>query len=109
MSVLWQKLPLSLVAVALAILALNLFDVVLTLRHMDLGAVELNPLMQQLLERGSMAFTTGKHFLVGFGVLALTTQCHHSAACRALQFIVLPAYAMLALYQVALLGVTPSL
>ena len=107
MSVLWQELPRGLVLVVLAIVALNLFDVVLTLRHMDLGAIELNPLMQQLLERGSLAFTTGKHFLVGFGVLALTTQCHRSAASRALRFIVLPAYAMLALYQVWLLGMTP--
>jgi hypothetical protein len=74
---------------------------------MELGAVELNPLMQQLLERGSFAFAAGKHFLVGFGVLALTTQCHHSAASRALQYLVLPAYALLALYQVLLLGMAP--
>ena len=107
MSALWQELPRGLVVVVLAIMGLNLFDVVLTLRHMEFGAVELNPLMQQLLERGSFAFAAGKHFLVGFGVLALTTQCHHSAASRALMFVVLPAYAMLALYQIALLGVAP--
>jgi len=106
-SLLSQELPRGLVVVALAIVGLNLFDVVLTLRHMECGAVELNPLMQQLLERGSFAFAAGKHFLVGFGVLALTTQCHHGAACRALQYVVLPAYALLALYQVALLGMAP--
>jgi len=106
-SLLSRELPRGLVVVALAIVGLNLFDVVLTLRHMEFGAVELNPLMQQLLERGSFAFAAGKHFLVGFGVLALTTQCHHSAACRALQYVVLPAYALLALYQVALLGMAP--
>ena len=107
MSLLSLQLPRGLVVVALAIVALNLFDVVLTLRHMELGAVELNPLMQQLLERGSFAFAAGKHFLVGFGVLALTTQCHHSAACGALQYLVLPAYVLLALYQVMLLGMAP--
>ena len=107
MSLLSRELPRGLVVVALAIVGLNLFDVVLTLRHMEFGAVELNPLMQQLLERGSFAFAAGKHFLVGFGVLALTTQCHHSAACRALQYLVLPAYVLLALYQVMLLGMAP--
>jgi hypothetical protein len=106
-STLWQILPRRLVAVALAIVALNLLDVVLTLRHLELGAVELNPLMQPLIDRGWGAFAAGKHFLVGAGVLALTTQCHHSAASGALRFVLLPAYAMLALYQLALLGIAP--
>ena len=107
MTPLWQELPRGLVVVALAILGLNLFDVVLTLRHMELGAVELNPLMQQLLERGAATFVAGKHFLVGAGVLALTTQCHRSAAAGALRFVLLPVYAALAFYQVVLLGLTP--
>lgn len=102
-----QELPRGLVAVALAIVALNLFDVVLTMRHLELGAVELNPLMQQLIDRGWVAFATGKHFLVGTGVLALTTQRHHIAASGALRFVLLPGYIMLALYQVALLGIAP--
>jgi hypothetical protein len=106
-SPLWKDVPISLVLVALAIIGLNLFDVVLTLRHLEAGAVEINPLMQQLLERGSFAFAAGKHFLVGAGVLALTTQCHHNAAACALRFVLLPAYIALALYQVALLNLTP--
>jgi Domain of unknown function (DUF5658) len=108
-SPLWQEIPRSLVLVALAIVCLNLFDVVLTLRHLELGAVEINPLMQQLIERGSGHFAAGKHFLVGAGVLALTTQCHHGAAVCALRFVLLPAYIALALYQVALLSMTPAL
>ena len=109
MSPLWQDVPLSLVLVALAIVGLNLFDVVLTLRHLELGAVEINPLMQQLLERGSFAFAAGKHCLVGAGVLALATQCHHSTAAGALRFVLLPAYIALVLYQVVLLNLTPAL
>jgi hypothetical protein len=106
-SALGQELPIGLVVVALAIVGLNLFDVILTMRHLELGAVELNPLMQHLIDRGWGAFAAGKHFLVGAGVLALTTQCHHNAASGALRFIALPAYVMLALYQLALLGLAP--
>ena len=103
-----QELPLSLVFAALAIVGLNFFDMMLTMRHLSLGAVELNPLMRQLLEHSPFAFATGKHFLVGAGVLALTTQCHHTTAAGALRFVVLPAYICLALWQILLLGVPPA-
>jgi hypothetical protein len=106
-NVLWQELPRSLVFPVLAIVGLNLFDMVATLRHLELGAVEVNPLMRGLLEQGPFAFAAGKHFLVGFGVLALTTQCHRAAAATGLRYVILPAYALLALYQVALFGVAP--
>jgi hypothetical protein len=105
---LWQKLPRSLVFAALAILTLNFFDMLLTMRHLSLGAVELNPLMRGLLEHSPFAFAAGKHFLVGAGVLALTTQCHHTTAAAALRFVALPAYVFLALYQVVLLGLAAA-
>ena len=109
MSALWKELPRGLVVAALAIMGLNFLDMLLTMRHLALGAVELNPLMRELLEHSPFAFAAGKHFLVSAGVLALTTQCHHMAAARALRFIALPAYILLALYHVVLLGVTPGL
>ena len=106
-SALWKELPRGLVFAALAIMGLNFLDMLLTLRHLALGAVELNPLMRELLEHSPCAFATGKHFLVGACVLALTTQCHRTTAAGALRFVALPAYVALALYQVLLLGLSP--
>jgi hypothetical protein len=102
-----MEVPRSMALAVLAILGLNCLDMVLTVRHLALGAVELNPLMRELLEHGPFAFATGKHFLVGTCVLALTTQCHRMSATRGLCFVILPAYVLLALYQLALLAVSP--
>lgn len=99
-----RALPPGVATVALAIVALNLFDALLTVAHISLGAIELNPLMRHLLEQGPVDFVVVKHLMVGTGVLVIAAHCRRPAALRALRFLVLPAYAMVALYQVALLA-----
>ena len=100
-----RALPPGISFLALAILGLNLLDVAFTLQHLDLGAVELNPLMRELLEEGPLAFVVGKHVMVGTGVVAIATQPGSLLAFAALRFLVLPAYLLTAAYQVLLLGI----
>ena len=53
-ALLWyRRTPAALVAVLALILALNLADLVLTLRALDRGAVEVNPVMAQLFDAGT--------------------------------------------------------
>jgi len=102
-----RALPPGVATIVLAILALNLFDAFLTLAHVWLGAIELNPLMRRLLEEGPAEFVLGKHLLVGVGVLAVVAQSRRRTAIAALSFMVLPAYAMVVLYQLALFALVP--
>jgi len=99
-----RSLPPAIALVALALLALNLVDMVFTLRHLELGAIELNPLMRELLERGTLHFVLGKHLMVGACIVAVAAHCTLRLAATALQFVALPAYVLTAIYQVALLG-----
>jgi hypothetical protein len=103
--VLRRSLPPAIALVALAVLALNLVDVVFTLRHLELGAIELNPLMRGLLERGPLHFVLGKHLMVGACIVVVAAHCGFRLAAATLQFVALPAYVLTAIYQVALLGV----
>jgi hypothetical protein len=100
-----RALPPGIALVALAILGLNLLDVAFTLQHLELGAIELNPLMRELLEEGPLAFVVGKHLMVGTGVVAIAGQSGSLLAFAALRFLLLPVYALTAAYQVVLLGV----
>ena len=59
-------------AVAMLIMLLSLCDAILTLQLMDLGAVEVNPLMAAMLEHGSPAFAYLKVALTAVGVFVLT-------------------------------------
>lgn len=97
-----RELPSVVLTFALTIIALNLFDAFLTLWHIDMGAVELNPLMRSLLERGPLAFVAGKHLLVGACIVVVAAHCRHPPALGALRFVVLPVYAGVVIYQVAL-------
>jgi Domain of unknown function (DUF5658) len=101
-----RSLPPAIAIVALAVLALNLVDVVFTLHHLELGATELNPLMRDLLEKGPLHFALGKHLMVGACIVAIAAHCRLWLPGAALQFVVLPAYTLTAIYQVALLGVS---
>ena len=103
--ILRRSLPRAFALVALAILALNLVDVIFTLRHLELGAIELNPLMRPLLEKGPLLFVLGKHLMVGACIVAVAAHCGLRLAAAALQFVALPAYLLTAIYQVTLLGV----
>lgn len=88
----------------LPIVALNLLDSFLTLWHIELGAVELNPLMRSLQQQGPLVFVAGKHFIVGACIVGVAAQCRRRLVLGALRFVLLPVYASIVIYQVALLG-----
>jgi hypothetical protein len=85
----------------LAILALNLLDAFATLRHLEHGAQELNPLMAALLRHGAGHFLVIKHLIASAGVIGIALHPGRRAADVAL-FILVPLYALLAAYQIAL-------
>lgn len=91
-------------AVALAVLGLNLVDALVTLRHVSAGAEELNPVMAALLARGPVTFVVGKHLLGATGVLGILAHDHgHGrAGWIALFWVLLPTYLLVAAYQLAL-------
>jgi hypothetical protein len=89
-----------------AVLALNLVDAVATLRHLDHGAEELNPLMHALLRHGAAPFIAVKHSLAAIGVLGIAAHPQAPAARIAL-WILFPMYAAIALYQTALFWFIP--
>jgi hypothetical protein len=99
-----RPLPPAIAIVALAVLALNLIDVTFTLHHLELGAVELNPLMRELLEQGALPFILGKHLMVSAGIVAVAGHWSFWLAAAALRLVILPAYALTAAYQIGLLG-----
>ena len=99
-----RPLPPAIALIALAILALNLVDAAFTLRHLELGAIELNPLMRELLERGPLPFVLGKHLMVGACIVTMAGHWSLWLAAAALRLVVLPAYGLIAIYQVTLLS-----
>ena len=100
-----RPVPPAIAFISIAVLALNLVDVGFTLHHLELGAIELNPLMRELLERSPLHFVLGKHLMVGTGIVAVAGHCSFWLAAAALRLVVLPAYGLTAIYQVTLLGV----
>jgi hypothetical protein len=105
-SSIWRRPLAARVALtALAVIALNLLDAFCTLRHVSLGAVELNPLMRALLEEGPLTFLVGKHLLAAAGVIGIVAHARHRAARRMLRCVLLPVYAAIGVYQVALFAV----
>ncbi len=102
----WKRpLPRGIVIVALAIVGLNLLDAFCTLRHLQLGAVELNPLMRELLALGPLEFLIGKHCLAAAGIMGIVAQAGHPAAHRMLRFVLLPVYSAIGAYQLVLFTV----
>jgi len=102
----WRR-PLSTAVAlgALAVLFLNLLDAFCTLRHLELGAVELNPLMRVLLDAGPVQFLVGKHLLAAGGVIGIVAHSSHRAARSMLRYVLLPVYASIGLYQIALFAI----
>jgi hypothetical protein len=99
----WRRPVAAQVALAaLAVIALNLVDAFCTLRHLQLGAVELNPLMRILLESGPLTFLLGKHLLAGAGVLGIVACSRHRSARRMLRSVLLPVYSAIGIYQLLL-------
>jgi hypothetical protein len=85
----------------LAILGLNLVDAFATLRHLEHGAEELNPLMGALLRHGAGVFLLVKHCLASVGVLGIALYPVERVTHLALALL-LPVYLLLALYQIGL-------
>lgn len=56
---------------ATGIMVLSGLDAVFTLRLLDLGAIELNPIMDAVIGKGTMTFALTKMLLTSFGILAL--------------------------------------
>jgi hypothetical protein len=103
-AVLDRTLDPKLVAQVLIILFLNFFDAFATLRHLDAGAVELNPIMAQLLTAGDGRFVLIKHTLVSLGLLLLVLRWDRSLSRWALSG-VFALFTCVAVYQTALFNV----
>jgi hypothetical protein len=56
---------------AIGIMLLSSVDAFLTLQLLDRGAVEINPIMAGVLQRGDFAFVVSKMALTGLGILVL--------------------------------------
>jgi hypothetical protein len=86
----------------LGILILNLVDALFTLRHVSYGALELNPLMAELLGGGSQRFVAVKHLLVSCGVIVIVIRSDRRLARVALTG-VFALFTAVAIYHTALL------
>jgi hypothetical protein len=100
-----RPIPTAVLVVALAVVALNLLDAFCTLRHIEQGAIELNPLMRLLLDEGPLAFVVGKHILAAGGVVGIVAHARHAAARKMLGYVLLPVYGAIGTYQLALFAV----
>jgi hypothetical protein len=100
--VLFRPIERSMLVTGFLVLGLNLVDAICTLRHVAMGAEELNPLMARLLDAGPVAFFVGKHLLASAGVLGILAYSHTRPARIALRWVLLPVYAAVAAYQVIL-------
>lgn len=98
-----RPLPQRLAAVVIALVVLNLADGLLTLLHVQRGAMELNPFMGLLLEQGPLVFLVGKYLLVAAAALVIAAHAKERLALVGLRFVLLPAYGMVATYQLVLL------
>jgi len=99
-------------AVGLLILALSISDAVLTLRLLEHGALEANPLMAMLISGSDLAFALIKIGLTAAGVFMLTIAVRVRAFGRLrvgiLMYALLAGYAVLVAYEVWLLRGTGS-
>ena len=102
MRLLARPVPATVVYLALLVIGLNLVDAFCTLIHLSHGAVELNPIMRILLGISPIAFLVGKHLLAAGGVLGIAAQSRHPAAQKVLRLVLVPVYAAIGVYQIAL-------
>jgi hypothetical protein len=69
-----------LLLVALLLLLLCVADGLYTLLHVSQGAIEMNPLMDHLLEKGPLVFWTVKFVITAGGIVLLVVYRHHPLA-----------------------------
>jgi hypothetical protein len=101
MHALRRPLDRRLTTFCLGILLLNMLDAFATLRHLEHGAEELNPLMLALLRHGARPFMMVKHALASLGVIGIALHPERRAAEWAM-WILLPIYVVLGIYQIGL-------
>jgi hypothetical protein len=90
-----------LLLVALLIMLLCVADALFTLLHVSEGAIELNPLMDGLLQKGPLVFFVVKFTLTACGLLLLVIYRHHPLG-RIATGSMLLLYATLFAYQIHL-------
>ncbi len=56
---------------AVGTMLLSCFDAFFTLRLLDRGAIEVNPIMASAIEHGTLVFTASKLLMTGIGILML--------------------------------------
>ena len=101
----WYRDRPAVIAVALgAIVALNLADYALTLRALDLGAAEANPIMAALLEQGSLPAGVFK-MLTAVVVVAIIWRFRRYKNILGVSLIALGGFGVLLVYQIALVVV----
>ena len=95
-------------AVAMLVMLMSVGDAILTLRLMELGAVEANPLMAMMLDGGTPGFAFLKVALTASGVVVLTVMARLHAFGRvpvsAILYLILGLYGSLIAYEFWLLG-----
>src|SRR4051812_45393954 len=85
----------------IVIMLLNVVDAFATLRHVEHGAEELNPIMVVLLRRGAQPFLIVKHLLASMGVMGIALYPERKSSNLALCVLV-PLYTILVIYQLSL-------
>ncbi len=103
-----DRYPPSLLALVVTIFLLNCTDALLTLRLLQTGSEEMNPLMAVLIEWNWNVFTTAKFTLtglcLGFLVLHINFRLFRIVSVRQLLWAILGVYMALVCYELWLLG-----
>jgi len=86
---------------ALILIGLTLFDVFATLRHLERGADEINPLMNALLNKSVFIFLAYKYMMTCFCVFLILSYPSLRLA-RVGMWIITPVYTILGIYQISL-------
>ena len=73
----FDRFPPALLAFLLMLLIASLLDAVLTIRLIEAGSGEVNPVMNRLLEHGVLAFLLGKYLLTVIGLPVLLIFKNH--------------------------------
>ena len=97
----YAERPRTILLVLATIVVFNFMDLVLTLRVLDAGGTELNPLMASLFSIGPHAAAVVKLGLVGGAVLVLLALRRYRRALE-LSLLVLVAFSLLMIYHVIL-------
>lgn len=94
--------PRSLALVLIAIATLNIADLLLTLRVIELGAVELNPIMAALIESGPLLASLFK-VSIGLGVVAAMWAMRRYRRVLEASLLLLGGFTVLVVYSLSML------